>query len=1560
MNKKAYNQSIAVIGISCRFPQIDNPSDLWKVLCNGTSVVDQVSKDRWNHEDYYHPDANAVGKTNQNAGAFLNDIHHFDPYFFNVSPKEAIEMSPSQKLMMELAWELFESSSVKPNQFYGSKTGVYLGNIWADFEHLRKVRCPEINNFSAIGQSGNVIANRISYHFGLTGPSLVLDTGCSSSLVALMLAVQSLRDKSSDMCIAGGVNHMLDPEQYVYLSKFGGLSTKGKCSAFDADADGFVRAEGAGTVLLKRLEDAERDGDNIMAVIRGGATTNNGFNVNMPATSKDGQIEVLRQAYNDANVSPSEVNYIEAHGTGTRLGDPVESNSLGEFFSASKEKDNPLLVGSIKTNLGHSESASGIAGALKAIMICQNRVIPKNINFKNPNPKIDFEKLNLKVPTENIAWPSDCQETIKAGVSSYGWGGTNVHMVFEEYQNADNKKATVEDMSSARSYLPLSARSAKALQAYSRKYISLLKENDDTNLRKICYNTTYQKPDFEYKKLFSGADKQELIAQLEEFEKSTNLNMKAAPANKDAKVVFVFPGQGAQWFSMGKELYSKNDVFKATIDEIDEAFKKYADWSLIDEIHADEANSQLNKINVIQPYLFAMQVALSKQWMANGVQPDSVVGHSMGEVAAAYIAGALSLDDAANIICTRSILMNTLSGQGGAMAVTELSKEEAEAYVEKHGGKISLAVQNSPKSTVLAGDNQIIEGILAELNEKDLFCRQVKVDVASHSPQMDSIKDTLLEKVQTIQPQENHIKIYSTVRNKVISGLEMDAEYWKCNLRNTVQFASATEKLLDDGHQLFIEVSPHPVLSTAINECAEHKSLSSIATIGSLHRDYAEVDEMAKNLGLVYENGFTVNWESHYKGYEGGYMPLPSYPLQRENYEIKDLSAHFKDGNNNGNAHPLIGNQIKLADSDCYYWESKISLHNMPFLAHHQVNETAVFPGGFYIEMINSAIRQIEPKNKYSINKLEFVQSVELSEHDAVNIQMKIDSHNDLLSNFKLFKKMPESTEWEMVCSGTLEKNDRPIIKTLKKPGNNFLIQYKREDIYSSFSKLGVTFKDSFQNIENINIDNDVAYATINLDDQDDHSYKQYSIPPLLLDNCLHPLFSKAFSEVDDQTVKTTFVQSIRKINIGTIESGNNPFHVITKLSPLQLSDDKKVVSVSGDIFVYDCNHNLILELIDAKAKIIDTGVKRTEQSSGATVNVLDAVLKEKSNKQRKVLIEEYLINLVADASKASPDQLDTDMKFKNMGIDSLTIVQLRNIIEKQFKVKLLIKLFYDYPSVNEFSNVLLDLLNARPAMDSDADAADDSSNKWLAIPKPNKEASALLFVFNDAGGSNRLFENWSNFIDTSFEMVMIQLPGRDDRTDEPMCNDLNKVLKELTPVINDKIDKPFYIYGHSMGGLIAFEVARKLQNDFDKHAENLIVSGTPCQKGFINHFVNSIFAENYSDQQLLSLITTGSDADFDINNDAIKDLIKMLRNDFELIHGYQYKEMPQLQSKITAVHALSDDRVDIEAVKKWDVETSKEFELITVEGGHNVVYTDADMIASLINSIIMKCKASV
>jgi acyl transferase domain-containing protein/acyl carrier protein len=1199
LNPQVTKEPIAIVGISCRFPQANTLQEFWNVLINGVDTVSEMSKERWDIDMLYDPDASAPGKTQQRHGAFLKDIHHFDPFFFNISPAEATEMNPSQKLMLELVWEAIENSTIPHKKAIGTKTGVYIGNIWAGFEHLRKAKNADVTSHSAVGQSANIIANRISYTYGFSGPSLVVDTGCSSSLVALHIACQAIWDGSIEMGVVGGVNHILDPDEYVLLTKFGGLSKKGKCSTFDADADGFVRGEGAGIIIIKPLSRAEADGDYIYAVIRGSAMNNNGFNENLPATSVKGQIDVLEEAYKYSGIKPEEVHYVEAHGTGTKLGDPTETKALGTFFG--KNRTSPLAVGSVKTNIGHLEAAAGMAGMIKVILAMQNKVIPKNLNLYNTNPGINFEVLKIKPQTEPTSWPVINGETFKAGINSFGWGGTNAHTIIEEYRN---EIPTTKSIAAPQYFLlPLSAKSEQALRELAKaylKFIEQIKGPEEEKLPGLCAAASITRPEFEYRFVFRGSNKDELIEDLRSFIKENPEITYATQKADSNKTVFIFPGQGSQWLGMGKELYASEPVFRATIDECSKAYAKYTNWNLIDEIHASEENSHISEIDVIQPFICAVQIALAKLWESKGVSPTAVVGHSMGEVAAAYFGGAISLNDAAKIICTRSKLMKTLSGKGGAMAVTELSWDDAQQLVKEYDGKLSVGVYNSPKSTVLSGDQEAISKVLTLLESKNLFCRQVKVDVASHSHQMDTIKEELRQELQNITPSESRLKIYSTVRNQLLNGINFDTDYWVDNLRNTVQFASVIKQLADDGYSVFVEVSPHPVLTTAVKECGEAFKVPVVSAHSTI-RCEAEPLEIVKNLAHLYCNGLSVSWEKYYGTTKIPYIQLPTYPFHRERYEIEDKSGELNlRGTSNG--HPLLGEELAIAEEEkVHVWESRISVNSLPYIKGHKVNNTIVYPGVAYIESALAAANALFGRGLHQIVNIRFKNTVILGDNGSTTIQLKVAERDAKVLDFKFFsktRKEDSSYAWTLLADGEIQINNSNIeTPNIATQGNTPDVSYTGVKYYEMLQQLGLHYSGYFAGISNVNVTQMSVSAIVSPDENLKNTSGNYYFHPAMLDSCLHTLFAKSIKDSKTQEEKATFLTRIGKLSVlSPVDLGSN-IRVKAVFKEASGESGSHIQTVKADLVISQENGNMLAVIEDAEAGIIDSETIQKEQN---------------------------------------------------------------------------------------------------------------------------------------------------------------------------------------------------------------------------------------------------------------------------------------------------------------------------------------------------------------------------
>ena len=730
---------------------------------------------------------------------------------------------------------------------------------------------------------------------------MAIDTACSSSLVAVHLACQALRSGECAAALAGGVNLILTPELTVYFSRLRAMSPTGRSHAFSADADGYVRSEGCGMLVLKRLSDAERDGDPILAVIRGSAVNQDGRSQGLAAPNGPAQEAVIRQALAQAGVSPASIGYVETHGTGTPLGDPIEVQALGAVLGEGRVAEEPLLIGSVKTNIGHTEGAAGVAGLIKAALALSHARIPRSLHFTEPNPHIAWSELPVKVASEAAPWERN-GEPRRAGVSSFGFSGTNAHVVLEEAPRQQQPEAPANEALSH--LLPLSAKSPEALLALASAYGGFLSATD-VGLRDLAYTTGARRSHHEHRLAVVGSSAEELAAALAAYARGDSpagVALGKAPVTP-LKVVFVFPGQGSQWAGMGRQLFAEEPAFRQALEGCDEAIRREAGFSVIEVLHAEDSAERLTAIDVVQPVLFSIEVALSALWRSFGVEPDAVVGHSMGEVAAAHVAGALSLDDAAAIICRRSLLLRRVSGQG-VMALCELSMVEVEAELRGHEDRLSVAVSNGPRSTVVAGEPAAMDELLARLEQKKVFCRRVKVDVASHSPQMDPLREELLGALREVAPKAVSTPMRSTVTGEWLRGDELTAAYWVDNLRKPVLFGGAIKDLLEGGHALFLEMSPHPLLLPSIEENLLDSQREG-AAIASLRRQSDERRCVLEAVGALYARGYAVPWKKLYP--EGGrVVPLPSYPWQRERYWLEASSAADEEQDVTGAPAPVV------------------------------------------------------------------------------------------------------------------------------------------------------------------------------------------------------------------------------------------------------------------------------------------------------------------------------------------------------------------------------------------------------------------------------------------------------------------------------------------------------------------------------------------------------------------------------------------------------------------------------------------------------------------------------
>ena len=1019
---------IAIVGIGCRFPGADGPQTFWQLLASGTDATSEVPPDRWDADAFYNPDPSVPGTAVTRRGGFLEErIDCFDYHFFGISPRESAQMDPQQRLLLEVAWEALEDAGQVPEKLAGSRTGVFVGISTNDYGFLRMGQPQLVDAYTGTGNALSIAANRLSYVFDFHGPSMAVDTACSSSLVAVDLACRRLRDGECELALAGGVNVMLSPALSINFSKARVMAPDGRCKTFDADADGYVRGEGAGVVVLKPLSRALADADPIYAVIRGSATNSDGRTNGLIAPGERSQEKVLAAAYRRAGISPGTVQYVEAHGTGTAIGDAIEAKALGTVLADGRPPGSRCLVGSVKTNIGHLEAAAGVAGLIKVALALQHRAIPASINFSKPNPHIAFDDLALDVVQQTTSWPGTGRAV--AGVSSFGFGGTNAHVVLTEApQVRGAAPGGAGDGGAAQDraeLLPLSARSPEALAALVGEYeMALFGEH---SLADLCYTAGARRGHHDYRLAVVGdspAAMFESLAGYRQGESRPGLSVGRCRPGQLPRVTFVFSGQGSQWRSMGHRLADEEPVFRDALEDCDRALRAYLGSSVLTEL-AGESDSELSDIGRIQPAIFAVQVALAALWRSWGVEPAAIVGHSMGEVAAAHVAGALSLDDAARVIYARAHQLHRVSGRG-AMVVAEVTLAEAEQLIAGQGERVAIAANNSDRSTVLSGEREVLTEIVAELERRERFCRWIDVDVASHGPQMAELGTGLRGMLVGLAPTAPTVPIYSAVTGDLLTDRLFDADYWVENLCSPVRFSPAVQRLMNTGHDVFVEISPHPILLTAAREDAESLGRS-CTLLSSLRRDEGRAAMLA-SLGTLYTLGQRIDWEQVYPA-GSRCVAAPTYPWQRVHSWLDAgtvAAPRYQAAQPGADGHllPWRGPLRSAADPDTTLAEVDVGVGLLPGLADHRVHSAAVLPVVMLLRLIQAgAARAFGPAER-AVRDVALHRIVEFTGPEPHTLQLVFsgDPAGQTVS-FQCYHAEPGTAEprrWSLLAAGTV------------------------------------------------------------------------------------------------------------------------------------------------------------------------------------------------------------------------------------------------------------------------------------------------------------------------------------------------------------------------------------------------------------------------------------------------------------------------------------------------------------------------------------------------------------
>jgi polyketide synthase 5 len=943
---------IAVIGMACRLPGgIDSPESLWEALLRGDDLVTEVPPDRWDADEYYDPEPGVPGRSVCKWGAFLDDVAGFDPEFFGINEREAAAIDPQHRLLLETSWEAMEHAGFTPDTIAGSLTGVFVGLTHGDYQLLAADAHAVEGPYGFLGTNFSMASGRVAYALGVHGAALTTDTACSSSLLAVHLACRSLQDGDSDLALAGGAAVALDPRKWAAGSAQGMLSPTGRCRAFDVAADGFVPSEGCVVVLLKRLPEALADCDRILAVIRGTAANQDGRTVNIATPSAHAQTAVYRAALATASVDACTVGMVEAHGPGTPLGDPIEYASLANLYGI----DGPCALASVKTNFGHAQSTSGALGLMKAILALEHGVVPRNLHFTRLPDELARIDTKLFVPQEITPWPTNGLYPRRAAVSSYGLSGTNVHAILEQAPETAPGEAAVGPAMAPPLLFPLSSTSADELRRTAGRLAEWLETHaDSVTLPDLAYTLARRRAHRPVRTAVLAGGAQELSQALREAADS-DTPYQPAVGQDDRGPVWVFSGQGSQWAKMGAELLASEPAFAATVAEAEPLIARESGFSVTEAMSTPETVTGIERV---QPTLFTMQVALAATMHSYGVRPGAVIGHSLGEAAAAVVAGALSLEDGARVICRRSRLMSRIAG-AGAMASVQLPAQQVLTELMARGtNDVAVAVLASPQSTVIGGATQTVRDLVAAWEQRDVMAREVAVDVASHSPQVDSILDELAEVLGELSPMAPEVPYYSATLFDPRERPVCDACYWVDNLRHAVRFAAAVRAALEDGYRIFAELAPHPLLTHAIEQTAQSLDIP-LAALAAMRREQELPHGLREFLADLHSAGAAVDFSVLYPGGRLVDAPLPTWthrPLLLSR-DAQDSPIH---GGCTLSVHPLLGAHVRLREEpERHAWEAEVGTDALPWLGDHQVHHVAALPGAAYCEMALAAARAV-------------------------------------------------------------------------------------------------------------------------------------------------------------------------------------------------------------------------------------------------------------------------------------------------------------------------------------------------------------------------------------------------------------------------------------------------------------------------------------------------------------------------------------------------------------------------------------------------------------------------
>ena len=1204
-------EPIAIVGVGCRLPgTATDPEAFWDLLRDGVDAIREVPADRWKVEEYFNPNPGTPGKTCSRWGGFMDHIDCFDQEFFGISPREASHMDPQQRIFLEVAWEALEDAGIPPHTLKGSSTGVFVGTTTTDYlqQHLRHGKSSDLDAYIISGNTLNAISGRLAYFLGTHGPSISMDTACSSSLVAVDRACHSLRDGECTLAIAGGVNLILAPDLFVCMSRWGMLSPDGRCKTFDASANGFVRAEGCGIIVLKRLGAALKDGDRILALIRGSAVNQDGPSSGLSVPNGLAQEAVIRQALSSAQVEPSTLSYIEAHGTGTSLGDPIEIEALARVFQPGRNGKTPVALGSVKTNLGHLEAAAGIAGLLKVVLMLRHGQIPPHLHLEQPSPHITWEKYPFVIPTRLTNWEPINGRRI-AGVSSFGFSGSNAHVILEE---APEVKLSTAGTERPLHILTLSARDEDSLRALATRVEARLMREPGLPFRDVCFTANAGRSHFGRRLSMLSSTTEDARGKLTSFlagETPAGLMTSHLSGSEKHKIAFLFTGQGAQYVGMGLRLYETSPTFRRALDRCDELLRPQLDRTLLSLLHSQEnQETLLNQTIYTQPAVFALEYALSELWSSWGLQPNFVLGHSVGEYVAACVAGIFSLEDGLKLIVQRGRLMQA-EPPGGGMVAVRAGEDQVRAAIAPFSRTVSIGAINGPRNVVISGAVSDLETVVRRLAADGVQSKNLNVSHAFHSPLMEPILEAFEKAVAGISLQPPAVRLISNLTGRVAKAEEItQPEYWRSHLREPVRFQAGIQTLVESGCDIFLEFGPSPVLLAMGRQCTTNPDALWLPTLRPTRDDWSE---SLTSLQALHHAGVPVNW----KGFDGDYprqrIQLPTYPFQRERFWFESRSGPADDLRTNRfperpGAHPLLGAPLRSPALKEAVFQSQLNAQHPAYLVDHQICGHLILPATAYVEMALECARRLFGGGVYCVENLSLEEALHLDFDTPTCMQVVFQAKNEESAAFEMFSAPGDGQDADAVWTRNVRGRLTKASKLETVGDKTAALQAVRDrcaestdvtKLYQRLNEQGFEFGPAFRNVHALWRGTDETLAEITLPESLHSDAGYYRFHPALMDACfqaaVQALLGGALTIAEDEV--------LLPINIERVQMWGDAPVQIWSHGRLRGMPDLEARTFTLDLEVYDREGRALgeiagLQLKRVKRKTLDRTFPAAEQ----------------------------------------------------------------------------------------------------------------------------------------------------------------------------------------------------------------------------------------------------------------------------------------------------------------------------------------------------------------------------